>query len=71
VQPGWEAKVVRHEQEVEMHNEVTREIIVGLMVDYDKLPLSIVSRNIMELLARRGYEPKILACNQLVDGRRI
>jgi hypothetical protein len=63
--------VARHGQEVEMHNEVTREIIVGLMVDYDKLPLSVISRNIMGLLARRGYEPQILACNQLMDGTRI
>ena len=59
---------MRHDQEVEMHNEVTREIIVGIMVDYQTVPLSVISRNIMDLLKRRGYEPQILACNQLEDG---
>lgn len=55
-----------------MHNEVTREIMVGIMVDYQEgIPLSVVSRKIMEMLKRRGYEPQILACNQLADGTYI
>lgn len=55
------------ETEIKAHDEVTREIIVGLMTECDSL--SSTSRKIMTMLKRRGYSASIKCCNQLKNGK--
>ncbi|RQW89905.1 MAG: hypothetical protein EHM79_02035 [Geobacter sp.] len=55
------------EAELKAHDEVTRQIIVGLMTECESL--SSISRKIMSMLKRRGYSASIKSCNQLVSGK--
>ncbi|MFA7346895.1 MAG: hypothetical protein WCZ86_03950 [Desulfurivibrionaceae bacterium] len=58
-------------REIEMHNDVTMTIVVGLLLDNADIPVTAVAVKIMKLFKRRGYEPQILACNRLLDGTNV
>ena len=55
------------ETEIKAHDEVTRQIIVGLMTECESL--NSISRKIMSMLKRRGYTASIKSCNQLKNGK--
>lgn len=59
-------------REVELHNEVTRTIIVGIMCDIaEGAKLGDIGTRIMQLLKDRGYEPQIQASGQLKNGTNV
>ena len=61
------------ERDLELHNEATETIIVGVLqqADYDGDDKFVIASAIMCLLKRRGYEPQIRPCNELKDGTRV
>jgi hypothetical protein len=60
-------------EEVARHNDVTRQVIIGTLCEAGLTSTVSVrlAREIMDVIARRGYEPQILGLNQLKNGKRI
>lgn len=60
---------------IDMHNDVTRTIIIGVICEHMGrcIPGRAVKAadDIMDVLRRRGYEPQIRDVNQLSNGKRI
>lgn len=62
---------MRYDLEVDRHDDVTRTIIIGMLVDYSEQPITVTATKIMEMLKRRGYAPSIKYCNTLLDGTNV
>jgi hypothetical protein len=62
-------------EEVAAHNKVTQTILVGIICE--KMGWCVpghaiaAATDIMDVLARRGYEPQIRGLNQLANGKRV
>jgi hypothetical protein len=62
-------------EEVAAHNAVTQTILVGVICE--KIGWCVpghaiaAANEIMEVLARRGYEPQIRGLNQLANRKRV